>query len=770
MVICHAVDTRIRDSRGFFNCTSKKIMPHHHPLAAPFALRRSARLIGQTVALLLVSMSGYAQTSAPVSLSTVDVGGKAPVTFLPSETAPSQALLEATSAKSVVGDVYVRNFVSPIADYTQVLNATPGAFSYSPNGVGLGDTKVTIRGLADGNSVISFDGIPFNDTNGVSHHSWTFFPSQFLGGATVDRSPGSAATIGQATYGGSFDLRSRELSDEKRTDITASIGSWNTNLVNFEHNTGKFGENGENNLLVNVHQMKSDGYQTFNAQDRVGFSAKYEREVSKDTKLTAFASWMDLKSNTPNIKGIGRSDYNQGNYTNLLSGDPTKANFYGYNFYDVPSSFAYLGLDTMLGGGWRMEDKVYRYSYYNKQNYNNSATAINATSAIDKLNSYITMGNILRFSKESDAGTLRTGIWYDRADSFRYQIKSDPRTWVDAAAPNFRETYVTTTIQPYVEHEFKVTDRLKITPGIKYASYTQDFVHDKDLSTVGPLGGTISGTSIIGGASSLSQGVTYSDWLPSISANYLLQPNWSTYAQYAYGDQIPSTSVFDVTNAKASPVPKPTLAKVAQVGTVWKSDKMVIGADVYHMTLDGAYTKAATADANGNFAWLYGGKQINQGIEAEGNFVLGNGFSLYANGTLGTYKYESGLSVAGAPKDTESVALNYMQGPWKTNLSVKRVGKMYNDGTDSTGAVVNQAFELGAVTVTNLFVNYTVKHPDAMTKETKVQLGVSNLFNSHKIVGIANATAGSTTAAPSLSDLLTVLPGRSVNLTMTSSF
>ena len=197
---------------------------------------------------------------------------------------------------------------------------------------------------------------------------------------------------------------------------------------------------------------------------------------------------------------------------------------------------------------------------------------------------------------------------------------------------------------------------------------------------------------------------------------------------------------------------------------------MVIGADVYHMTLDGAYTKAATADANGNFAWLYGGKQINQGIEAEGNFVLGNGFSLYANGTLGTYKYESGLSVAGAPKDTESVALNYMQGPWKTNLSVKRVGKMYNDGTDSTGAVVNQAFELGAVTVTNLFVNYTVKHPDAMTKETKVQLGVSNLFNSHKIVGIANATAGSTTAAPSLSDLLTVLPGRSVNLTMTSSF
>lgn len=720
----------------------------------------------------MASMSGYAQTSAPVSLNTVDIGGKVPVTLLPTETAPSQALLEATSAKSVVGDIFVRNFVSPVADYTQVLNATPGAFSYSPNGVGLGDTKVTIRGLADGNSVISFDGIPFNDTNGVSHHSWTFFPAQFIGGATVDRSPGAASAIGQATYGGSFDLRSRELSDEKRTDLTASIGSWNTNLVSVEHHTGKFGENGENNLMFNIHQMKSDGYQTYNVQDRVGFSAKYEREISKDTKLTAFTSYMDLKNNTPNIKGIGRSDYNQGIYNNLLSADPTKANYYGYNFYDVPTDFSYVGIQTMLGDGWRMEDKVYRYSYYNKQNYN--GTTITSTSATDKLNSYTTVGNILRFSKDSDLGTLRTGLWYDRADSYRYQIKSDPRTWVDVAAPNFRERYVTTTLQPYVEHEFKVNDRLKITPGIKYASYTQDFVHDQDNGgAVGPLGGTFSSATntIAGGAANIANSVKYTDWLPSISANYMLQPNWSTYAQYAYGDQIPSTTVFDVLNAKASPVPKPTLAKVAQIGTVWKSDKMTLGADIYYMTLDGAYTKSATADANGNFAWIYSGKQINQGIEAEGNFALGNGFSLYASGTLGTYKYESGQSVAGAPKDTETLALNYMQGPWKTNLSVKRIGKMYNDGTPLTGSnSVYEAFQLGAVTVTNLFVNYTIKHPDAMTKETKVQLGVNNLFNEHKIVGIANATAGSTSANPNNADLLTVLPGRSVNLTMTSSF
>lgn len=739
----------------------------------PFALRKNTKIIAQTISLLLISLSSHAQTDASVNLNTVNVSGKAPVTLLPTETAQSQASLDATSAQSIVSDAFIRNFTSPIADYTQVLNATPGAFSYSPNGVGLGDTKVTIRGLADGNSVISFDGIPFNDTNGVSHHSWTFFPSQFLGGATVDRSPGSAAAIGQATYGGSFDLKSRVMSDEKRTDLTASIGTWNTSLYNIEHTTGKYGEEGQNNFMFNVHQMKSDGYQTYNHQDRVGYSGKFERAISGDTKLTAFASWMDLKNNTPNIKGISRADFNNGVFNNLLSADKTKPNYYGYNFYDVPTDFAYIGLETALEGGWKFDDKVYRYSYYNKQNYNNSATTISATSGVDKLNSYTTWGNILRLSKETDTGILRTGIWFDQASSYRYQIPSDPRTWVDTAAPNFREKYVTTTIQPYVEHEFKVNDRLKITPGIKYASYNQDFVHDQDNGgAVGTLGGTYSSSAgtITGGQPNIQNSVKYTDWLPSLSVNYKLQPNWSTYAQYSYGDQIPSTTVFDVKDAKASPVPKPTLAKVAQVGTVWNSPSMTLGAAIYRMDLDGAYTKTATPDAYGNFAWLASGKQINQGIEGEANFALGEGFSLYANATLSSYKYESGMWVAGAPKDTEALALNYMRGPWKTNLSVKRIGKMYNDGSNTAGTTVNQAFSIDPVIVTNLFVNYTFQHPEALTKETKLQVGVTNLFNEHKIVGIASAKANSTTATPNTADLLTVLPGRSINVTATTSF
>ena len=127
--------------------------------------------------------------------------------------APSQSSLSARSAQSEVSDEFIRNFTSPISDYTQVVEMSPGMYSYTPNGIGLGDTKITMRGVGDGNAVISFDGIPFNDTNGVSHHSWVFFPEQFIGGTVVDRSPGSAATIGQAAFAGNIMLLSNLISE-----------------------------------------------------------------------------------------------------------------------------------------------------------------------------------------------------------------------------------------------------------------------------------------------------------------------------------------------------------------------------------------------------------------------------------------------------------------------------------------------------------------------------------------------------------------------------
>ena len=193
---------------------------------------------------------------------------------------------------------------------------------------------------------------------------------------------------------------------------------------------------------------------------------------------------------------------------------------------------------------------------------------------------------------------------------------------------------------------------------------------------------------------------------------------------------------------------------------------MTLAADIYQTRLDGSYT-ALPPDSAGNVAYVPSGTQNNQGVEAEANFVLGSGFSLYMNATAGSLKYSSNNQwVAGAPADTESIAVNYAHGGWSASLSANRVGRMYNDAKDGT----HEAFVIDPVTVANLFANYTVRTPQSFAKQLKFQVGVYNLFDTHAIVGIASATAGSNSVKPAAADLLTVTPARSVSFTATVDF
>jgi len=93
-------------------------------------------------------------------------------------------------------------------------------------------------------------------------------PGQTIGSTVFDRSPGSAATIGPSTYGGSVGLLSRSLNSDRLLNGTISYGSFNTRLFDVDFNTGRFGADGKSRLMFDLHEMRSDGYQTFNFQQR----------------------------------------------------------------------------------------------------------------------------------------------------------------------------------------------------------------------------------------------------------------------------------------------------------------------------------------------------------------------------------------------------------------------------------------------------------------------------------------------------------------------
>jgi iron complex outermembrane receptor protein len=691
-------------------------------------------------------------TSVSIQLSVANISETVTVSAaLPAAAvaAPSQASLTARSAQSLISAEYIQNYTSPVSDYSQVLQMAPGTFSVSANGPGLGDTKTFFRGFKDGYYSMTYDGIPFNDTNDPTHHSWAFFPAQTIGSTVFDRSPGSAAAIGPSTYGGSVNLLSRSLNSDRLLNATVSYGSFNTSLLDMDFNTGRFGEGGKSRLMFDVHQMRSDGYQTFNYQKRDAFSAKYQYQVSDNTSLSAFSSIMHLASNTPNQKGSTRAQIQQFGDNFLMTNDPTSPIYYKFNFYSIPTDFEYFGVRTLLGRGWSIDNKTYTMRYYNKQNYN-GLTSITATSATDKLNSYRKYGNNLPVSYVSDKGVFRTGLWSEYASTDRYQTPSDPRTWIDAALPNFHEMFGTTSLQPYAEYSWRALPSLTITPGIKYAYYKQDLTQFADNGkTVGNLNG----------AASVNHVAEYHSWLPSIDAHMLLQPYWSMYAQYGQGQNIPPSSVFDVKNAQVGVLPKPILTDTYQVGSVWKSHRATLDVDYYHIKYQSDYSATFNA-VTGDTIYFLNGESITQGVEAESTILVGGGLAVYLNATKGSAKYtDSDLWVQNAPANTETLGLTYNRGSWNIGFFSKRVGSMYNDNSS-----LHQAIPIDPFNITNLFFNYTVRGSSKLS-QSRIRLAVNNLTDSHSITAVSAASAKSNAAAPG--DVLTLMAGRSVSAAFT---
>jgi iron complex outermembrane receptor protein len=665
--------------------------------------------------------------------------------------APSQSSLTARSAQSLISPEYIRNYTSPVSDFSQVLQMAPGTFSTSTNGPGLGDTKTFFRGFKDGYYSMTYDGIPFNDTNDPTHHSWAFFPAQTIGSTIFDRSPGSAATIGPSTYGGSVTLLSRSLNSEPVVSGTVSYGSFNTKLFDVDFNSGRFGPGGKSRMMMDLHDMRSDGYQTYNFQHRQAFSGKYQLSVSNNTSITAFSSVMLLHANTPNQKGSTRAQIAQFGPNFLMTGDPSSPLYYKFNFYRIPTDFEYAGIRTTWGN-WSIDNKTYTMRYYNKQNFN-GLTSITATSATDKLNSYRKWGNLLPVQHVSDFGVLRTGIWSEYAATDRYQTPSDPRTWVDAALPNFHEKFGTTTLQPYAEYELRVRPNFSITPGFKLAYYKQNFTQFADNGkTVGSLNG----------APFIKHAVTYKAALPSIDGRYLVQPNWSVYGQYGRGQNIPPSSVFDVKNAQVGTPPEPILTDTVQFGSVWKSRRATLDVDAYHINFQADYS--STIDpVSGDTEYFLNGKLVTKGVEVESTILAGRGIALYLNATTGSSRYvDTKLRSQNAPSDTETIGLTYNVANWNIGYFNKRIGKMFNDNGD-----VHEAVPIDPFTIANVFVNYTVGGASKVSP-TRIRFAVNNLTDKHSITGVTPAAKTSSVPAPG--DVLQMMAGRSVSVSMTIGF
>ena len=651
--------------------------------------------------------------------------------------APMDAPLTEMSARTEITQSFIENFTSPVSDYGEIVQMVPGTFTTSSNGVGLGQSKTQFRGFPDGDYDIDFDGIPFYDTNSPTHHSWAFFPAQFVGGVDFDRSPGTASTIGPTPFGGSIHLLSKNLSPLDNLRVTASGGAYNTYLYDASYDTGTFGPGKKLEANIDVHHMQSQGYQTLNKQSRNGGDIKLEYKLSDKTTLTGYSSVIWLDSNNPNFNATRCQMYGaQAGYTCFVSGSTTQLlpytgagiNFlnvnnsdpemyldYQYNFYHVPTDFEYVGLHTELGKGFTLDFKPYTYNYDNSEKYSNAVaitddptqigqvyaplgtkvTALCTTPVtkkgvtaipcgVDKYNSYRKYGETSEVSQVSKYGIFRAGLWYEWANTNRHQYPSDPLNhWHDQALPNFAEKFVTDSYQPFVEYQFHVGQKLNITPGVKWAYYTigtQQFADDG--KTIGGLGSNNPSAFIANGGS-------YFSTLPSLAVNYRLLNNWSVYVQAAQGSIVPPSNVFDYNQGTTGTVvppavlPKQQKNTTYQGGTVLKLKYATLDADYFHIHFDNSYS--SQLNPAGEPVFYVQPSSVTQGFEAESNISLTHGLGVYLNASYTKATYSGQLAAScvqgstGCSSSTPQVNVSVPSDQWvsQTPSNIESEGVTY---------------------------------------------------------------------------------------------
>lgn len=721
--------------------------------------------------------------------------------------APTLTPLDATEPTSDISQYFIQNNLPPTSNYSEIIGLSPSVMSVSPNGPGLMENQfLCIRGFCDGYYNVTFDGIPFQDSNDFTHHSTSYFMTHDLGGVNVDYGPGTAATIGNATFSATVEnLTKTPLADPTLTPY-ASFGSWHTQLFGAEYDTGKIDSLGGAAGYIDAESSSTDGELTHMGQDRKNILAKLAAPVASNTVLTLVAMYNQIHQ----YVGLGATAAQIAEYgpTWGLSNDPASQDYYGYNYDQIHTDFEYVGLQSKLGD-WTLDNKIYTYAYYhtghNGEDPNGetpNGTYWGADDVPGQLltNNYRSWGDTLNAKYSLSFGDLKAGVWADRQSNERALPEVD-ETLNEAINPNGANwitnggvgSYLTNggvpsncpgsaepatpgstilqptaaellgayscnggrlltqkliTLQPYFMADINVLPGLTVSPGVRYDHFERDvdaIVNVKD-------------------AEPESYANTFSATLPSLLVHYAITGNWAAYAQAAKGFMAPNENYFNhgTTTTPGSTDLEPQETWSYQAGTTWQTRRLSASADVYYVHFG---NEILSEKSGPDTIFFNAGGTNYKGVELNATFYAGMGFSLFANGSINRAKVienaetncvtgdcTGGLWVPDAPDATLAYGVIYNAYGFYASLYNRRTGHSYGD--------VGETQPISSYSVLSGALGYTFGEDAGWLKGASIKADLSNLLNKTPIIELAGYTAWLGTP------LYWTLPERSFNVTL----
>ncbi len=708
----------------------------------------------------------------PVVVTVVATALKGP------QSAPSQGSLVATQPQSIVGADFIQNNDAPAANYTDIIKFTPSVWTVDANGPGLMENLGTsIRGFQDGQFNVTFDGIPWGDSNDFTHHSTSYFMSQDIGNIVVDRGPGNAGTVGDATFGGTLYVQSADPRKARGLTTLLSFGSFNTRLYGVRYDTGEISDWGGTRGFISLKDLSSDGYLTNANLDRTNAFLKIVQPVNESTDITLVSNLNKVRQNPP----VGQTP-NQLSQYGLNYGyntDPASQGYFGYNLDRITTDYEYIGINSKVAG-WSFDNKLYTYAYYH-DGFNgldvggslpnggvdigdipNGTVNPNGTPNPNNVpgqqltNNYRSVGDIFRVSHDLGPGEVQAGGWFDHQSNLRELVEVDFSNNVafnyDMPPGPAPESPYTDRLQhnqlfsrqAYLQYLWRVVPNLDVTGGVKYVNFERVIDSPVNQGTELPL----------------DYSKTWTRDLPSVDVHYRLADNWSAYAQYAKGFLAPNLNILYVVDPSKNTV-NPEGTTNIQAGTTWVGPALTVSADVYTIN----FSNEIASHTINNFKQFYNlGAVKYKGAEAEATYIVGAGFSVYANASYNSARLAADQTwVPLTPDKTAAFGVLYNQGPLQGSIIEKYVGRRYGDA--------GNYYPLGGYGSADAAIDYTFGPWGRALKNTKLEVTLQNLMNRRSIYDLAGYSSSTSTAFGANGvPLLFTLPGRSAQVTLTASF
>jgi len=608
-------------------------------------------------------------------------------------------------------------------DLPILLNFLPSIITTSDAGNGVGYTGIRIRGVSPQSTNITINGIPFNDPE--SHGTyWVNLPdfTSSIESLQVQRGVGTS-TNGSGAFGASVNILTDAVSQNAYTEISNSVGSYNTFKHTVKFSTGKINDAFE--LSGRLSKIDSDGYieRAFSDLKSYFIQGSYVHGNTFIKALTfggheiTYQSWFGV-SKEQILENRRQNPYT---YENEI--DNYKQDHYQFHWNEKINNrwSTNIGLNYTYGRGYfeqfRKDDSVKTYGGIVESDVDAFGIELGTTDLIRRRwldNNFHVLNASANYKSSKLNMTFSSSYSTYNGDHFGEVI------WARKFGKN------NSVRDRYYDGNGKKTDFSIFGKASYLLNNNLEFYGDLQVRNVG-----YKTTGLTSDLVNMIIDKSYKFFNPKFGLSFKLNSNSIIYGSYSRANREPSRSDYE-SNINI----RPEQLNDFELGWRYMKNGLKFNVNSYYMLYNEQLVLTGALDDVGTPIRTNSGSSYRIGIEADAQLKLSNFFTVNSNMTLSSNKNKQILSlidgkifdfgktnISFSPEFITSNTIIYSpKDNLRLSLLSKYVGMQYMGNTDSINSKLDSYF------VNDISVSYQI-NPNRFFKAILISGLVNNIFD-----------------------------------------